>query len=205
MIARRSTSRTKNRDGFTLIEVLVTLVLIALLVGVVLPSVIRQLDRGEPVRITEDLEAVRSAARLFRVDVRRWPGTLEQLVEAPAGTGGWHETDDEDQANRDINDTKIPEGLRNRWNGPYLEIGQLTAGGTLLIGVGGEVQAAFASVQWGSSNFITAYVDHLTVEQARSISEIIDGHTEISTTDAGGRVRFDVGADELWYLMSPID
>jgi type II secretion system protein G len=72
------------RGGFTLIEVLVTLVLIALLVGVIVPSVINQLGAGEPTRVAQDLEAVRSGVKLFRVDVRRFPHTPEQLVIAPA-------------------------------------------------------------------------------------------------------------------------
>jgi prepilin-type N-terminal cleavage/methylation domain-containing protein len=195
MIRNRFEARRGRRDGFTLVEVLVTLVLIALLVGVVLPSVIRQLDRGEPVRISEDLEAVRSAAQLFRVDVRRWPGTLDQLVAAPDATTGW-------ASNLDAMGQEIPAGLRARWNGPYLEIGEL-AGDTLYIGVGGAVLPALDTLHWGDGAFLRAQVENLTAQQAAGVSEIIDGHTNVSTAASGGRVRYD--GTLLWYLMSPIN
>jgi prepilin-type N-terminal cleavage/methylation domain-containing protein len=203
MIRNRFEVGRGRREGFTLVEILVTLVLIALLVGVVLPSVIRQLDRGEPTRISQDLESVRSAAQMFRMDVRRWPGSLQQLVEAPdtVTDDGWGATE-LDPANQDISTTNIPTQLRKRWNGPYLEVGQL-AGTDLLIGAGATVQGDFVLLTWGSASFITAYINDVTEAQAEAISEIVDGHSNISTADEGGRVRYD--GTVLWYLMSPIN
>ena len=181
------------RKGFTLVEVLVTLVLIGLLVGVVLPSVIGQLDRGEPARLTEDMESVRSAAKMFRVDVKRWPASVAQLVVPESNWGG---------DTFDINSAAIPPALRDRWAGPYLETGTVGADGGLSIALGATVDSAFSTTDWGGNTFIYMTVQNVTADQASAISEIIDGNTTVTTTDAGGRVRYD--GSVLTYLLSPI-
>src|SRR5687767_7213960 len=104
------------RGGFTLLEILVALVLIGLLVGTLVPTVMSNVGRGELNRVHEDLEAINTAAKTFRVDVQRWPGDLEDVVVQPGAadsvlTGGVY-----------------PGGLLTKWAGPYLEIGSVGTG-----------------------------------------------------------------------------
>ena len=185
-----------GRAGFTLIEVLVTLVLVALLLGVVVPSVIGQLDRGEPTRVTADLEAVREGAKLFRIDVKRFPGTMEQLVENPDGQT-WADS-------ADINDANIPQALQNRWAGPYLEEGGIDDNVTFLpAALGSSFHPEFTSTDWSGTNFLTIRLiglDQLTIDE---IDTSIDGSVDGTT----GRLRHGVVTDTLFleYLASPIN
>lgn len=190
------------RAGFTLVEVLVTLVLLALLLGVIVPQVVNQLDRGDPTAVTTDLESVRSGARLFRVDVKRYPATLEQLSENP--TAGW------DSAG-DINAATITAGLQGRWDGPYLEGSAVTTQtGTLSTALGGTILGVFGSTRTLAGNsYLSINVTGIGSTEAEEISEIIDGDNVLSDDDAGGRVRFvdlvDPGVDTLVYLALPIN
>lgn len=196
----RNRIRATARAGFTLIEVLVTLVLLALLLGVIVPQVINQLDRGDPTAVAADLEAIRSGARMFRVDVKRYPATLEQLSEDPSI--GW------DSAG-DINAASIPQALQDRWGGPYLEgSGITTTTATLPISLGGQVEPIFGSGRTLAGNpYLTVLVTGLGSTEAENISEVVDGNTVVTDDDAGGRVRFVDGgasADTLVYLAVPI-
>lgn len=179
-----------RRGGFTLVEILVTLLLIGLLVGVVLPSVISQTSKGENQRVVDDLESIRSATKLFRMDVQRWPRALDQLVAASTGT--WYTTND-------LNDAAIPNGLLTKWGGPYLELGDLP-GDTMLTALGGVVDSAFTTTNWGGTDFLTIYVLNIPNANALEIGELVDGDT--ATTD--GRLRW-IAGDTLLFLATPIN
>ncbi len=191
----RGTDRQRGRrGGFTLVEILVTLLLIGLLVGVVLPSVIGQAEKGEVQRVVDDLEAVRSATKVFRLDVNRWPGALEDLV-SQISTGDTY-----------LGGGNYNTGQVNKWAGPYLEIGSIPAGG-LTTALSGVFRSAFGQSTWGGSTFLTVYVDNIESDQAQTISELVDGDTDVTSgADSGGRVRWAAGSPNyLIYLATPIN
>jgi general secretion pathway protein G len=195
-----------RRGGFTLVEVLVTLVLIALLVGVVLPSVVNQLDRGEPTRVTADLEAIRAGAKMFRIDVKRYPATLEQLSEAPGGSGvDWTRT-------TDFNDAEIGPGLLANWGGPYIEGSSVMDEATPLSTVlGGEIQPVFIdSLTMAGVPYLAVEVTGLDSASIARINEAVDGLAAASMTnpDIEGRIRMaeDVADDfRLYFMALPIN
>ena len=80
-------SRRIGRDGFTLIEVLVTLLLLSLLAAAVFPVITQQVSRGEPVKASQDLSSIRTGIETFSLNVRpSYPGDLDDLI-APITTG----------------------------------------------------------------------------------------------------------------------
>jgi len=178
-----------QHSGFTLVEVLVTLLLIGLLVGVILPSVIGQSSKGENQRVVDDLQSIRSASKMFRLDVQRWPGRLDQLALAPAQ---WTDS-------TDLMGNTIPGGLLAKWNGPYLERGTVVDPG-ITTALGGVILMTFDTLYWGGTPFLRVKTDSLQASNIEAISEIVDGDT-VTTT---GRVRF-LTPDTLAYLATPIN
>ncbi len=72
-----------HEDGFTLVEVLVTLVIISLLIGFTVVSVLPQVDKGKAVRVDGDIAAIETALELYSLDNFSYPAQqdgLEALV-----------------------------------------------------------------------------------------------------------------------------
>ena len=88
----------KIHTGFTLIEMMVVVVVIGLLAAMIGPRLFNQVEKAQKVRIKQDIRAIESALKFYRLDNYRYPNQsegLEALINAPEGV--------------------------DRWNGPYLE------------------------------------------------------------------------------------
>lgn len=70
-----------DRRGFTLIEVLVVMTLIALLVTIALPRYFNGLQRSKEAVLKEDLRVLRQAIEDYHGDKNQLPESLEALVE----------------------------------------------------------------------------------------------------------------------------
>ncbi len=83
--------------GFTLLELLVVLGIIALLAGIVGPQVMKHMSASKTKATRVQVEDLSAALDMYKLDVGKYPTTeqgLSSLVEKPAGS--------------------------KRWNGPYL-------------------------------------------------------------------------------------
>ncbi|XOD02422.1 type II secretion system major pseudopilin GspG [Burkholderia sp. 22PA0099] len=89
---RRGKTAQRQR-GFTLLELLVVLLIIALLAGYVGPKLFTQVDKAK-VRTTEaQLKTLGDAATQFRLDTGRYPSAeegLDALVTPPQDAAGWN-------------------------------------------------------------------------------------------------------------------
>ncbi len=99
--------------GFTLIEIMVVVVILAILGALVVPKVMSRPDEARVVAARQDLGAISQALKLYRLDNHRYPSTeqgLDALIRRPATqpvavnwrTGGYLE--------------KLP---RDPWGTPY--------------------------------------------------------------------------------------
>ncbi|MDQ5849906.1 MAG: prepilin-type N-terminal cleavage/methylation domain-containing protein [Pseudomonadota bacterium] len=70
----------KNKAGFTLVELMVVLTVIALLLSVVVPDYVGRVKRAEEAALKENLMLMRDALDKHYADAGRYPGTLEELV-----------------------------------------------------------------------------------------------------------------------------
>lgn len=78
-----------RRRGFTLVETVVTVGIIAALAAIVYPTVIKQFDAADPARVAEDLGNIRTGLEAFAVNVRpQLPGDIEDLINRPIVTAG---------------------------------------------------------------------------------------------------------------------
>lgn len=67
--------------GFTLIEMLVVMAIVALLLTIALPRYFGALDKSKEVALKENLQVLRSGLDKYYADTGHYPETLDELVE----------------------------------------------------------------------------------------------------------------------------
>jgi len=72
--------RLKKIRGFTLVELMVVLTVIALLLSVVVPDYVGRMKRAEEAVLQENLAVMRDALDKHYADAGRYPTSLEELV-----------------------------------------------------------------------------------------------------------------------------
>ena len=85
--------RRGREDGFTLLEMLVVIAIIGLLMAIVGPQVLKQLDNAKTHAAKIQIVSAESALDQFRADVGRYPTQAEGLAAlsaVPAGVSGWN-------------------------------------------------------------------------------------------------------------------
>lgn len=81
-----SSKKTQLQKGFTLIELMVVVVILAVLAGLVVPKLMERPDEARIVKAKQDISAISSALQLYRLDNYVYPTTdqgLEALSEKP--------------------------------------------------------------------------------------------------------------------------
>lgn len=83
----------QHKAGFTLVEMLVVLTIIALILGLVGPRVLNYLGKSRSKTAKLQIESFGSALDLFYLDTGRYPTTsegLNALVQRPTGAEVWN-------------------------------------------------------------------------------------------------------------------
>jgi prepilin-type N-terminal cleavage/methylation domain-containing protein len=214
------------RPGFTLVETIVTLGLLAVLAAFVVPTVVQKAGAGDPVKVVSDLSSVQTGLATFQSDIRGFPNQIRMLTVQP--TVANHFVDSA---------TALKASEVQAWNGPYLnaEIGffptdSLATGyrafiKNMIVRFDATSNAAEYLVVPGSGTggtfsvnntiFATLTVVGLNVTQARLINRLIDGDDDaeviagpLTGANTQGRFRYDVpnanAAVVAYYLASPI-
>lgn len=76
----------RRMSGFTLIEIMVVVVIIALLSAFIIPRVMDQVERARVAKVRGDIQALETALTMFKLDTARYPTTdmgLIALVKKP--------------------------------------------------------------------------------------------------------------------------
>lgn len=190
------TRHAHDQDGFTLIEVLVTLTLIAAIVAIVAPTLFSQLDQGDATQVRGDVQNVANAVKTFRVDVSpEFPGDVEDLVNEIATDG----------SDNPLGGSSYNSGQQSRWSGPYVEIEGLSSSPSsstpvLTTGFGGEIRNELVdgdgsnSVNGSTGGWVVIQVDSLSSNALTTIDDEFD-----DAASSTGRFRHDA-SETLWYL-----
>ena len=75
-------SRRAQRRGFTLIELIVVMAIVALLVSIAAPRYFQSVDRAKDNTLRTSLNVMRDAIDKFTADKGRYPDSLNELVDA---------------------------------------------------------------------------------------------------------------------------
>ena len=76
----------RSINGFTLIEIMVVVVIMAILAALIVPRVMSRPDEARVIAAQQDIRTINQALRLYRLDNLRYPSTeqgLAALVKAP--------------------------------------------------------------------------------------------------------------------------
>jgi general secretion pathway protein G len=74
------------RQGFTLIEIMVVIVILGILAGLIVPRLMDEPDKARVVKAKMQIESLLTAVRKYKLDVGDYPSTeqgLDALVEKP--------------------------------------------------------------------------------------------------------------------------
>jgi general secretion pathway protein G len=69
-----------GRNGFTLIEVMVVVVILAILAALIVPRVMSRPDEARAVAASQDVATIMQALRLYRLDNNRYPTSEQGLA-----------------------------------------------------------------------------------------------------------------------------
>lgn len=205
-----------KRGGFTLIEVLVTVVVIGVLAAVVIPAVTSQVSAGDSSRVISDLNNVRTGIENFDIAVRQFPGDIDDLVNAP-GTSASSTGSDVDA---DITGATYL-GVAN-WAGPYLEasLPSDVTSSTLPSFSAPAFPTGFSATvnnrllrckiadtgnacTTSSPDYVAIELDNLTPLQASTLNDHIDGATEALSSTSGKFRVFTSGTTTAYYYATP--
>lgn len=94
--------------GFTLVELLVVIVVLAVLAAIALPKFMDSSARSKESALKSDLKILRNAITLYKTDTDLYPLTLADLAAMAAPT----------QGNNGTGDVAL---TASKWHGPYLQ------------------------------------------------------------------------------------
>jgi len=83
-MVEQPTIRTERRGegGFTLVELMIVMAIIAILSTIAIPSFIRSVQKAKEAVLKEDLHTMRNAIDSYTVDKEKAPQSLDDLVQA---------------------------------------------------------------------------------------------------------------------------
>lgn len=79
--------RSRRRNGFTLVELMVVLVIIGLLATVVMINVLPSQDRAMTTKAKADIATLGQAMEMYRLENMRYPASLQALSQRRPGGG----------------------------------------------------------------------------------------------------------------------
>ncbi len=84
----------RSRSGFTLIEILVVVVILAVLAAVIVPNVLGRVGDSKNAKAISDISSFTTNIDLYHLDTGKYPESLDNLIKNPGS---------------------------NKWNGPYIK------------------------------------------------------------------------------------
>ena len=82
-----------DRLGVASFIAMTSLIFVCILIGFIGPRVFNQVEKAERTRIAQDIRAIESALKLYRLDNYRYPSQaegLEALITSPSQNGNWN-------------------------------------------------------------------------------------------------------------------
>jgi len=85
----RPSHKTRQR-GFTLIEILLVMTIIAILAAIVIPKMVGRSEQARQTAAHADLSSIKTALDAYEVDNGFYPKSLQDLIQQPNNARNWH-------------------------------------------------------------------------------------------------------------------
>lgn len=172
-----------RRDGFTAIEMVVVLAVLAILAAVIARNVVGTVNSGRSAALAESLDALRQSVYAYRADVRRYPTQLAYLSTQPGSAS-------------DVCGRTVPPAFLAEWRGPYTAQ-MITASGlqvgdaSILNGV--EVVATAPAPAPGIETPATLYivVEDVDLAVAEDLEKAFDSETISASSYTTGTILWE--------------
>ena len=105
----RQTSLRNRQNAFTLVELLIVIIIIAVLAAIAIPKFSNSTTRSKESALRSNLKLVRNAVDLFRADTGLFPNNLAALSATSAPAQGFDST------------ATLASITASDWRGPYLQ------------------------------------------------------------------------------------
>jgi general secretion pathway protein G len=79
-----------RRRGFTLIEILLVMTIIAILAAIVIPKMVGRSEQARQTAAHADLSSIKTALDAYEVDNGFYPKSLQDLIQQPNNARNWH-------------------------------------------------------------------------------------------------------------------
>lgn len=83
-------ARARRQRGFTLVELLLVLVILALIAGLVLPGIIGKAEGAKSRAAASQISRLAMSVETYYLDTGATPESLEDLVNEPQNAPGWN-------------------------------------------------------------------------------------------------------------------
>ena len=83
------TRKDRKRQAFTLVELLVVIVILALLGGFLAPNLFKYIGKSKKDLVRSKMAVVEEAINRYYLDCQQFPNELEDLVKNPGDVEGW--------------------------------------------------------------------------------------------------------------------
>ena len=162
----RIRSARSGQRGFTLVEVLVALAIMAVLAAVLIPSLGSKMRDARTSAIAETLQGLAAGAAEFKKATTHYPGKLSLLTTPPLATST-------DACANQLSTTAT------LWRGPYVSREMLTTGTSMGDGV---IQDALTRTTVVSSTYLSISVTGVENETAADLETLLDGPSASPST-----------------------
>ena len=115
----------RMKRGFTLIETVVTVGIVAAMAAVVIPQVAKQFDAADPTRVQNDLKNLQTAMETYFVNTRVLPADLDDLANQ-LNTGA----EPDSTFGTAITISELGTSTPALWKGPYIDLAIAVDAGT---------------------------------------------------------------------------
>lgn len=180
-----------RRRGFSFVELLVVLVIMAVLAAIITPSVLDSARDAEVQRFSESLRSLRTATTLFLQHTTTYPGRPTQFFIQPVGG-----------TSKDLFNATISNSKANKWRGPYLETDSLKYFHSSTQAFGLIVTDSFTVKTSDGNQYMTMIFTGAARTDQLRLKHDLDGGAGVAAPDSAlGLLRYK--KDTLFILLSP--